>query len=375
MARKYSTLLARMPIPFLDLQAQYKSIKAEVDPAIQRVLDTSAYVLGPSVEAFEKDFAAYCEAQHCIALNSGTAALALLMQAHGIGPGDEVITVANTFFASAEAISEIGAIPVLVDCEEDSALMNPALLEAAVTPKTKAVIPVHLYGQVADMNRINEIAKRHNLLVFEDACQAHGARYNGKRAGSLADGAAFSFYPGKNLGAYGDGGAVVTNDALVAEKIRMLRDHGSRQKYRHEAIGWNERMDGIQGAVLGVKLPHLDGWNAARRANAAHYRTYLNPNIPTIREHAYGEPVYHLFVIRSSQRDGLQAYLKDRGISSLIHYPMPVHLQPAYGERWHIGDFPAAEKLANEILSLPMFPELTEEQIKEVCDAVNMFMA
>jgi dTDP-4-amino-4,6-dideoxygalactose transaminase len=364
-----------MPIPFLDLQAQYRAIKPEVDAAIQRVLDTSAYVLGPSVEAFEKDFAAFCEAEHCIALNSGTAALALLMQAYDIGPGDEVITVANTFFASAEAISEIGATPVLVDCEDDSALMNPDLIEAAITSKTKAIIPVHLYGQMADMERINEIAKRHNVLVFEDACQAHGALYKGKRAGGFGDGAAFSFYPGKNLGAYGDGGAVTTNNAEVAEKVKMLRDHGSKKKYTHEMIGWNERMDGIQGAVLGVKLKHIDGWNAKRRTNAAIYRSTLGDSVRVIAEQSYGEPVYHLFVIRSPKRDALQAHLQERGIASGIHYPVPVHLQPAYAGRWNQGDFPVTEKLANEILSLPMFPELTEVQIEEVCAAVREFAA
>lgn len=364
-----------MPIPFLDLQAQYRSIKPEVDEAIQRVLDTSAYVLGPAVESFERDFAEYCGASHCIALNSGTAALALLMQANDIGKDDEVITVANTFFASAEAVSEIGATPVLVDCDEESALIDPALIEAAITPKTKAIIPVHLYGQCADMDHINEIARRHNVLVFEDACQAHGAMYKGKRAGSLADGAAFSFYPGKNLGAYGDGGAVTTNDAAVAEKIRMLRDHGCKKKYHHDLIGWNERMDGIQGAVLGIKLPHLDGWNAKRKANAALYRRLLNGVVPMITEQSYGESVYHLFVIRTTKREALQAYLQERGIASGIHYPIPVHLQPAYEGYWKQGDFPVSEKLAQEILSLPMFPELREGQIEEVCEAVKGFVA
>lgn len=364
-----------MPIPFLDLQAQYRGIKPDIDAAIQRVLDSSVYVLGPAVEEFERDFAAYCGVSHCIGLNSGTAALALLMQAYGIGEGDEVITVANTFFASAEAISEIGATPILVDCEEDSALMNPDLLEAAITPKTKAIIPVHLYGQCADMDRINAIAKAHGLLVFEDACQAHGARYNDQRTGSLADGAAFSFYPGKNLGAYGEGGAVTVNSAEAAEKIRMLRDHGSKERYHHDIIGWNERMDAMQGAVLGIKLKHLDAWNAQRRGHAALYRTLLDGIVTMIAGQPYGEPVYHLFVVRSPKRDALQAHLRERGIAALIHYPVPIHLQKAYTGRWNAGDFPATERLANEILSLPMFPELTEEQIKEVCEAVKRFAA
>lgn len=362
-----------MPIPFLDLQTQYQSIKPEVDAAIQKVLDTSAYVLGPSVESFERNFATFCGVEHCIGLNSGTAALALLMQAYDIGPGDEVITVANTFFASAEAISEVGATPVLVDCEEGSALINPDLIEAAITPKTKAIIPVHLYGQCADMDRINAIAKKQNILVFEDACQAHGAVYKGKRAGSLADGAAFSFYPGKNLGAYGDGGGVTTHSSGIAEKIRMLRDHGSKKKYSHEYIGWNERMDGIQGAVLDVKLQHLDGWNAKRRSHAALYRQQLQGVVPMMEEHSYGTSVYHLFVIRTQNREALQSHLQGRGIATGIHYPVPIHLQPAYAGKWRQGDFPVAETLMSEILSLPMFPELTEEQIEEVCEAMKSF--
>lgn len=364
-----------MNVPFLDLQAQYQSLRSEVEPAMQKVLDTSAYILGPAVESFEKDFAAYCGAAHCIGLNSGTAALALLMQAHGIGAGDEVITVANTFFATAEAINEIGATPVLVDCEESTGLIDVSRIEAAITPKTKAIIPVHLYGQCADMDAINSIAKKHALLVFEDACQAHGAMYKGKPAGGLADGAAFSFYPGKNLGAYGDGGATTTNDASIAETIRMLREHGSKVKYHHEIIGWNERMDGIQGAVLGVKLKHLNHWNTQRRAHAAAYKQALDGVATFMQEQSYGSPVYHLMVIRSSDRDALQSHLKAAGIQTGIHYPIPLHLQPAYNGRWKKGDFPAAERLADEILSLPMFPELTSEQIAYVCDAVRSFAA
>ncbi|MEK7152823.1 MAG: DegT/DnrJ/EryC1/StrS family aminotransferase, partial [Patescibacteria group bacterium] len=264
-----------MKVPFVDLQAQYQAIKPEVDSAIQHVLDTSAYILGPAVEQFEKDFAAYSGAQDCIAMNSGTAAIALLLQAHGIGPGDEVITVANSFFASAEAIVEIGATPVLVDCRESTALMDPGALEAAITPKTKAILPVHLFGQPAPMEEVLAIAKAKKLLVFEDAAQSQGAKYHGKPAGSLADGACTSFYPGKNLGAYGDAGAVLTDDAEIAKTLRMLREHGSPKKYQHDLVGWNERMDGIQGAVLGVKLKYLDGWNAKRRAHAAQYRTLL----------------------------------------------------------------------------------------------------
>ncbi|HVW66392.1 MAG TPA: DegT/DnrJ/EryC1/StrS family aminotransferase [Candidatus Peribacteraceae bacterium] len=359
-----------MNVPFLDLQAQYRSIKHEVDPAIQSVLDTSAYVLGPAVEQFEKDFASYCEARHCVCVNSGTSALALLMQAYDIGPGDEVITVANTFFATAEAISELGAVPVLVDCDAKSALMNPAAFEAAVTKRTKAVIPVHLYGQCAEMDAIIAIARTHNILVFEDACQAHGATYKGRKAGGLADGAAFSFYPGKNLGAYGEGGAVTTNTDMVAETIRMLRDHGSPKKYHHSKIGWNERMDGIQGAVLGVKLKHLDEWNAKRREHAELYRKLLPETAQAIAVLEGNESAYHLFVVRVQNRDVMQRKLTEAGIATGIHYPVPIHLQPAYAGHWEKNAFPNAELLADEILSLPMFPELTDEHIRFVCETL-----
>lgn len=358
-----------MAVPFIDLQAQYHALRPEVDEAMQRVLDTSRYILGPAVEAFERDFAAFCGTTHCIALNSGTAAIALLLQAHGIGPGDEVITVANSFFASAEAISHVGATPVLVDCREEDALMDPSLLAAAITPRTKAILPVHLYGQPADMDAILAIARDHDLRVCEDACQAHGASLNGRMAGSLADGAAFSFYPGKNLGAYGDGGAVTTNDDDVAARIRMLRDHGSPSKYRHAAIGWNERMDGIQGAVLGVKLPHLPSWNAARRAHAQRYDALLPSKVRRLLRHDDRLSSEHLYVIRLADRDAVQRTLSERGIETGVHYPVPIHLQPAY-DLWKPGDFPVAERLAADILSLPMFPELTEAQIQDVCDAV-----
>ncbi len=364
-----------MRIPFLDLQAQYRSLKPEMDTAMQRVLDESSYVLGPAVEQFEQSFAAYCGTAHCIGVNSGTSALALLMQAYGIGPGDEVITVANSFFASAEAISEIGATPVLVDCRADDGLMDASLIGAAMTDRTKAILPVHLYGQCADMDAINAVAHTRRLLVFEDACQAHGALYKGKKAGSLGDGAAFSFYPGKNLGAYGEAGAVTTNDPMIAEKIRMLRAHGSAVRYTHEMIGWNERMDGLQGAVLSIKLRRLDAWNAQRRRHAATYRSMLPDTVSMMTEQAYGESSYHLLVIRSPHRDALRKHLADNGIEALIHYPIPIHLQPAYLNHWKQGDFPVSEKLAGEILSLPLYPELTEQQIADVCEAIKTFSA
>jgi dTDP-4-amino-4,6-dideoxygalactose transaminase len=353
-----------MKVPFLDLQAQYQSLKPAINEAVQEVLDTSTYCLGPSVENFEQAFATFCGTEHCIAVNSGTSALTLLLAAHSIGKGDEVITVANTFFATVEAICHVGATPVLVDCRQSDALIDPVQIAAAITPRTKAIIPVHLYGQPADMEDICAIAKQKDILVFEDACQAHGARYKGKRTGNLANGAAFSFYPGKNLGAYGEGGAVTTNDGVIAKRLRALRDHGSPKKYHHDVIGWNERMDGIQGAVLGVKLPHLDAWNAARRKHATMYRTAIPAGYTCFVEHTDREHVYHLFVVRVQDRDRVQKHLQAQDIATSIHYPIPLHLQPAMRSiGWKEGNFPIAETLAKEILSLPMFPELTEQQL------------
>ena len=363
-----------MPIPFLDLPGQYRALRGEIDPAIQRVLETAQYASGPAVEAFEKDFAAFCGVRHCIGVNSGTAALALLLQAHGIGKGDEVLTVANTFFATVEAIIHVGATPILVDCDGATALMDPTHLERAITPRTKAIIPVHLYGQTADIDAIKAIATPRNILVFEDACQAHGAEEGARRAGALADGAAFSFYPGKNLGAYGEAGAVTTSNPDIAKTIRMLRDHGQPKKYEHDIVGWNERMDGIQGAVLGVKLKHLVAWNDRRRSIARLYREMLPSSTTPIAERAGATPVYHLFVIRSKHRDALQKHLNDRGIQTGIHYPIPLHLQVAMEQfGCKSGDCPVSEKLASEILSLPIFPEMTEEQVKEVCNTIAAF--
>ncbi len=362
-----------MPVPFLDLQAQYRSIKTEVDPAIQKVIDTCAFALGPAVESFEKAFAAYCGSRHCIAVGNGTSAIELILMAHGIGRDDEIITVANSFFASAEAISLVGATPVLVDCREDDALIDETKIEAAITKKTKAILPVHLYGQCADMDAVKAIAQKHALIVIEDACQAHGSMYKNKRAGSLADAAAFSFYPGKNLGAYGEGGGITTNDDVIAHKIRMLRDHGMAEKYKHAVVGRNERLDGIQGAVLDIKLAHLDRWNTARRSHASLYRELLkdNPKIIFFTNHADRVSNYHLFVIRINNRDAVQAKLKEKGIQTGIHYPIPIHMQEAYSGIWKAGDFPVAEKIAPELLSLPMFAELTDEQVREVCNMLK----
>jgi dTDP-4-amino-4,6-dideoxygalactose transaminase len=364
-------------VPFVDLRAQYRAIKSEVDEAIQRVLDTSAFILGREVEAFERAFAEYVGAEFCVGVNSGTAALQLAVTACGVRPGDEVIVPANTFFATAEAVSTAGATPVFVDCDADSHNVAVGKIEAAVTPLTRAVIPVHLYGQPADLDPVLEVAARHDLVVIEDAAQAHGARYKGRRVGALGRAGCFSFYPGKNLGAYGEGGAVVTNDAEVARRVRLLRDHGSERKYRHEVVGYNFRLEGIQGAVLGVKLRHLDAWNEARRRHAARYRELLAPlaaagALTLPRESPDAEHVYHLFVVQTDARDELQRHLTEAGVQTGIHYPVPVHLQPAYAAHGHKeGDFPEAERQARRVLSLPMFAELTDEQLARVAGAIE----
>lgn len=362
-----------MPVPFVDLQAQYQSLRPAIDEAIQAVLTASQYVTSPFTTTFEQSFARYCNTEHCVAVASGTAALELLLRAYDIKQGDEVITVANSFFATAEAIAMVNATPVLVDCNESDALIDVSKIEAAITPKTKAIIPVHLYGQCADMDAILAIAKKHSLIVIEDACQAHGALYKGKRAGSMGDAGAFSFYPGKNLGAYGEAGGIVTNDAAIAKRVRMIASHGMPQKYVHDLIGRNDRMDGIQSAVLSTKLPHLDIWNTARRKHAAQYRSLLadNPRITIINENSYGEGVYHLFVVRIANRDAVQKKLTEKGIGTGIHYPVPIHKQKAFTDHWKTGSFPATELLATEILSLPMYAELTEAQIREVCAALT----
>jgi dTDP-4-amino-4,6-dideoxygalactose transaminase len=370
-----------MPVPFVDLQAQYRSIKAEVDAAIQRVLDTSAFILGLEVEVFEREFAEYVGARECVGVSNGTAALHLALMACGVGAGDEVIVPANTFFATPEAVSAAGATPVFVDCDPVTYNLDPAKMEAAVNERTRAVIPVHLYGQPADLDAVTEVAKRHNLIVIEDAAQAHGARYKGRRVGALARAGCFSFYPGKNLGAYGEGGAVVTDDPDVARRVRLLRDHGSEVKYRHEVVGYNLRLEGIQGAVLSVKLKHLDEWNALRRQHAACYREMLGPledagALALPREAAYAEHVYHLFVVQTSARDSMQRFLSGANVQTGIHYPTPAHLQPAYAALGHReGDFPEAERQARRVLSLPMFAELTERQLRYVTHAVEDFCA
>ncbi len=364
-----------MKINFLDLKSQYISIKAEIDEAIGRVIGTSSFVLGPSVAKFEEDFARFCKCEESIAVNSGTSALFLALKGLGIGSGDEVITAANTFIATVAAIIYTGATPILVDADPKTRNIDANLIERAVTARTKAIIPVHLYGCMADMDRINEIAHKHNLVVLEDACQAHGATFKGQPAGSLGIAGAFSFYPGKNLGAYGEGGAVVTSDKELARKIRMLRDHGSEKKYYHDMIGYNARMEGIQGAVLGVKLGYLEKWNKERNRVAARYRERLQGvPIAVPSESADFYQVYHLFVIETEQRDALQQFLSDAEIPTLIHYPIPIHRQKAYLEAGlKPGHFPVTEKLAGQILSLPIYPELRDDQVDYVALKIREF--
>lgn len=360
-------------IPFVDLKAQYHSMKAEIDAAVLGVLESTQFVLGNEVAAFEEEFARYCGAQHGIAVNSGTSALHLSLLAAGIGPGDEVITTPFTFVATAAAIRYTGARPVYVDIDAGSFNIDPTRIEAAITERTRAILPVHLYGQPADMDAIREIAIRRNLITIEDACQAHGAEYRGRRVGGIGDLGCFSFYPGKNLGAYGEGGMVVTNDDNYARQIRMQRDWGQESRYHHVLPGYNYRMEGMQGAILRVKLRHLDAWTDARRDHARRYAALLaGARVQAPQELPYARHVYHVYAIRSAERDALQAALQTGGIQTGIHYPIPVHLQPAYADpQFQAGDFPHAEQAAREVLSLPMFAELTDEQIRIVADAVN----
>lgn len=356
-------------VPFLNLRAQHDPIRSELIEAFSRVIDANAFAGGPFVAEFETAFAAYCGTKYCIAVGNGTDAIWLALLALGVGPGDEVITVSATFMATAEAISYCGAKPVFVDIDEKTYTLDPNLLEGAITPRTKAIIPVHLYGQAADMDPITAIARRYHLPVIEDACQAHGAEYKGRKAGSIGLAGCFSFYPGKNLGALGEAGAVTTDDAILAEKIRVLRDHGQVTKYHHSCIGWNARMDGIQGAVLQIKLRRLAAGNASRREHARAYGELLSQvdQVVTPEIASYGTPVYHLYVVRVQQRDRILAMLAARGIACGIHYPKPVHLQPAYAFLGlNANSLPVTEHYAGEILSLPMFPELSNAQIETV---------
>jgi len=364
--------MSNVKIPYLDLKAQYRSIKPEIDAALERVLDSCQFVLGPEVAAFEQDFARCCGTSECIALNSGTSALHLALLAAGVGPGDEVVTVPFTFVASVAAVEYAGAKPVLVDIDPRSFTMDPAAIESAITSRTKAILPVHLYGQPADMDPIMEVARRHGLVVIEDAAQAHGAKYKGKPVGSIGDLACFSFYPGKNLGAYGEGGAVTTNNVDFVRTIRMLRDWGQDRKYHHLLRGFNYRMEGFQGSVLGVKLRHLEAWTEARRRIAEQYNQLLaNCDVETPEEMPWAHHVYHVYTLRIEDRDGMQSALAEQGIQTGIHYPIPAHLQPAYADlNYRTGSFPHAEAAAKQVLSLPLYPELSDQAVTEVAAAV-----
>ncbi|HIQ06556.1 MAG TPA: DegT/DnrJ/EryC1/StrS family aminotransferase, partial [Anaerolineae bacterium] len=346
----------------------------EIDAAIQRVLDHTGFIMGKEVADFEKAFANYCQTEYAVGVASGTAALHLALLACGVGPGDEVITTPFTFFATGEAISQTGAKPVFVDIDPVTYNIDPSRIEAAITPRTKAIIPVHLYGQPADMDPILEIAQEHGVKVIEDAAQAHGAEYHGRRAGSIGDLACFSFYPSKNLGCYGDGGAVVGSDVALIEQVRLLRDHGRTSKYEHAELGWGYRLDAMQAAILGAKLPHLDAWNDARRAAAYRYNELLaGMDVVTPRELNGVCAVYHCYVIRTPHRDEVVVRLRSQGIGAGIHYPIPLHLQPAYEHLGHqLGDFPVSEACSQEVLTLPLFPEITEEQQARVVDAIRM---
>jgi len=359
-------------IPLFDLAAQYKSVRQEILDAVERALDNTQYILGPEVAAFENEFAAYCESQYGIGVNSGTSALQLAVLAAGIGPGDEVITVPHTFVATTAAIRYTGATPVFVDVHPESFTMDVTQIESKITPRTKAILPVHLYGQAADMDPIMEIAQRHGLTVIEDCAQAHGSTYKGKRVGSFGQFGCFSFYPSKNLGACGEGGIVVTSDDASATKLRMLRDWGQRQKNNHEMQGFNARLEGIQGAILRVKLRRLEAWTEARRAHARFYDREFAGMIETPQEMVGNRHVYHLYAVRVAERDAFQKLLQERGVQTGVHYPVPVHLQPAHRDLgYQRGDFPVSEAAADTVLSLPMFPELTEEQLKTVVATVK----
>jgi dTDP-4-amino-4,6-dideoxygalactose transaminase len=361
-------------IPYLDLKAQYQSLKPEFDATVISVLGSGQYVLGKEVGAFEEEFAAYCQSRHAIGVNTGTSALHLALLAAGIQPGDEVITVPNTFVATVAAILYTGAKPVFVDVQPETLNIDPSLIEKAITKRTKVLLPVHLYGQCADMDPILDIAQKHGLKVIEDAAQAHGAEYKGRRAGSMGVLGCFSFYPGKNLGAFGEGGAITTQDPVLAKNVRMLRDWGAEKKYHHDLKGFNYRMDAIQGAILRVKLRRLEAWTEARRALAQQYDNELQDSNVTFPGASYSHRhVYHVYAIRTERRDDLIQFLSQQEIQTNIHYPIPVHLQKAYSDLgYKSGNFPIAESLCQNVLSLPLFPELKPDQVSVVTKAVKM---
>lgn len=364
-----------MTVPFGDLRRQYQTIRAEIDSAVQRVLERGWFVLGTEVEQFEREFAAYLGARHVIGVGSGTEALHLALMAAGVKPGDEVITAANTCIPTVSAISFAGATPVLADAEPTGYNIDPAGIESRITSKTKAILPVHLYGQAADLAPILEISRRRGIPVVEDAAQGHGATYRGKKLGTLGIAGCFSFYPSKNLGAFGDGGAVATDDDDLAASLRRLRNYGEERRYFHKTKGFNSRLDEVQAAILRVKLAHLDDWNERRRLIAEMYnREITGDHVDKPEEQSYGRHAYHLYVIRSRRRDELQQRLADAGITTLIHYPVPIHLQDSYHDLGRRpGEYPVAEVLAREVLSLPMFPELTDEEVGYVARKVSSF--
>lgn len=360
-------------IPLVDLKAQYATIKPEIDAAMQAVVESTAFINGPQVRSFEESFAAFCGVPHAIGVQSGTSALHLALMACDIGPGDEVIVPSMTFIATAEMIGRTGARPVFVDVDPRTCNLDAGSFEDAITPRTKAAIVVHLYGQPAEMDPILAVARRHGVRVIEDAAQAHGAEYRGRRAGTLGDVATFSFYPGKNLGAFGDAGAVVTNDGGIAEEVRLLRNHGRRSKYTHEREGFNYRLDTLQAAVLEAKLHHLEKWNAARRRSANLYRELL-AGLPVELPHEapHLRSAYHLFVIRVERRDEVLAYLKENGVGAGVHYPLPLHMQPAYDYlEYRPDDLPVSRAAGETVLSLPMYPELTKAQVEQVVETLS----
>lgn len=363
-----------MQIPFVDLKNQYSNIKEEVLDEISQALDSMQLFLGKNVQALESQYADYCNTEFAIGVSSGTDALHIALRACGVGPGDEVITVSHTFIATVEAIILTGAKPILIDIDPETYNMDPRLVEAAITPRTKAIIPVHIYGQPADMDPIVEIANNHNLKIIEDSCQAHGSEYKGRRTGSIGHAGCFSFYFTKNLGAYGEAGIITTSDPEIAERCRMARDHGQNEKYLHAMIGINGRLDEIQAAVLKIKLRHLDEWLESRRKLANHYNSNLPGDYIVPKEMPWAKHVYHLYVIRTNEREKLREYLNDKGVACGMHYPVPVHLQKAWQS---IGgpelSLPVTEKITKEILSLPMYPELTIDEVDYVCECISEF--
>jgi dTDP-4-amino-4,6-dideoxygalactose transaminase len=365
----------QQPIPYLDLPAQLRPLRKELDAVIAKTLDNCSFCLGPDVVQFERDFASYCDAKHALGFNSGTSALHIALMLLNVGQGDEVITTPSTFVATSWAISYVGAKPVYVDIDDSTFTIDPALVEKAITPRTKAVMPVHLYGHPCDMDPLLAICKKHNLPLVEDAAQSHGAKYKGRVVGTFGAVSGFSFYPGKNLGACGEGGALVTNDDAFAARAKSLREHGSTQRYYHDEVGFNYRMEGIQGAVLGVKLKHLAAWTRERRRVANRYHELLaGTPLQLPREASYAESVYHLYVVRHPRRDELKAHLESQKIGCALHYPLPLHLQKCYASLgYKAGDFPVAEKASRECLSLPIYPELTDDQIQRVAASIKEF--